>query len=522
MIRLLTLSKADAVGSGSVPAANGYDYDYYVGPGGNDGSSGTSYANRWKTWGKVWDERATLTGKTIMATNGTHSVAAQTGVPHFTGTNCGQIPAGISKAVPTQVVAETRGSVIFDGAGAGVSESTGRALFIGRSTRVDDYITVDGIKCLGGAHVYRTSYIYLKNCGFRKTTSGQGNVLGIGTNDGGYAYHNDHVLVEDCWVWGKERLQLLVFHSDSVILRRVVVRRDGCDALSPGNPVVGTTFYYATNCRQQNVICVDGILGEQSDDPYADFAQAFHGESEPHGSNKWQGVISAKSPDDGMYLECDQAAYGSYMAQVEHSAIILPTSVGMNHGGGQATNQVFHNFNNTVVVNNAAKDAFRGHPGAVHSSSIVRNNIGVGRPNGRYGWNHQVAPSYMDIYGSWAESAYNQSSCSSNCRTTNPEADGTPASLKYPFRIEAGSALSGAGYGGADYGARIVKRWGTTGAFYGDSGYDDLTDEELWPYPNEALIRTQRRADSERGFCADGQNLTDYLWNLLGNGGYPD
>jgi hypothetical protein len=100
---------------------------------------------------------------------------------------------------------------------------------------------------------------------------------------------------------------------------------------------------------------------------------------------------------------------------------------------------------------------------------------------------------------------------------------GVPA-LKYIVRIEPGSNLYGTGGNGANRGATVLKRYGVSGSLWGDPGYNTLTDEDLWPFPYEAQIRADMRAyspvggpDGKRGFCADGQTLTNYIWGYLGN-----
>ena len=68
-----------------------------------------------------------------------------------------------------------------------------------------------------------------------------------------------------------------------------------------------------------------------------------------------------------------------------------------------------------------------------------------------------------------------------------------------------------------------------SGTLYGEPGYDQLTDEPLWPFPNEDVIKAKMSAwdglnDARRGFCAEGNGLyggpltlTSYIWEYLGN-----
>ena len=94
--------------------------------------------------------------------------------------------------------------------------------------------------------------------------------------------------------------------------------------------------------------------------------------------------------------------------------------------------------------------------------------------------------------------------------------------MKYLPRIEEGSDLKGSGYGGADRGAVIVKRLGVSGTLRGEPGWDAVTGDDLWPFPNEEEIRTLMRpyalhgVNGRRGFCADQQTLSRYIWEYVG------
>jgi len=85
-------------------------------------------------------------------------------------------------------------------------------------------------------------------------------------------------------------------------------------------------------------------------------------------------------------------------------------------------------------------------------------------------------------------------------------------------------------------GAVIMKRYGVSGTRWGEPGFDQLTDEDLWPWPYEAKIKEVMREvndppagnspatnNTKRGFAADGLGLyggpitlTSYIWEYLG------
>lgn len=85
-------------------------------------------------------------------------------------------------------------------------------------------------------------------------------------------------------------------------------------------------------------------------------------------------------------------------------------------------------------------------------------------------------------------------------------------------------------------GAVILKRWGVSGTRWGEVGYDQLTSEDLWPWPYQDKIKSVFREanpppsgnspatnDTLRGFAASGTGLyggpitlTSYIWEFLG------
>jgi len=110
----------------------------------------------------------------------------------------------------------------------------------------------------------------------------------------------------------------------------------------------------------------------------------------------------------------------------------------------------------------------------------------------------------------------------SNFITTDPE-------LQYPII----TTDIGTGFSGKKRGATILKRYGVSGTLWGEAGYDQLTDDNLWPFPHEDVIYDDFRQanpvpndsnanflpssnDTTRGFCATGQTLTKYIWEYLG------
>lgn len=103
--------------------------------------------------------------------------------------------------------------------------------------------------------------------------------------------------------------------------------------------------------------------------------------------------------------------------------------------------------------------------------------------------------------------------------------------------IEEGSLLATAGDDGGPIGAVVMYKVGVTGTLWGEEGWDETTNESLWPWPYEDNIKEKcasfsRAAgeawsgddppapamDGTRGFCAEGRSLSDYILN---GGGLP-
>jgi hypothetical protein len=108
--------------------------------------------------------------------------------------------------------------------------------------------------------------------------------------------------------------------------------------------------------------------------------------------------------------------------------------------------------------------------------------------------------------------------------------------LRYLPRVEPSSGLAKRAENGMDIGANVMKRYGVSGARWGEKGFDQLTEEPLWPWPYENEIKAvfaepnpphpgavPSTNDTARGFAAKldayGQpmTLTRYVWQYLGN-----
>ena len=552
----ITVTARDAAGNTGadsivVTYGSAANATYYLSPNGSDtANDGVSISTPWKTFAHAFSSTNMKAGDELILLDGLYSAAAGigTGVISALGTGSGQPPSGTGINNVTRVRALNPGSVTIAG-----------GLFIGggeRGTphRKDSYITIQGITFDGnsnggeggGGSLYNTSYVTIKDCGFHGG-------LGVGTND--HHQFNDNNLIEDVWIWASGvRVIAINYRSHKNVWRRVLVRGDGCGLSAcsgSGNPNVGITVYESNNISLQNVMVVDRIL-TATDSGYADFAVAQHDSNASgacvgcytFGQNEWLGTMSINSPDFGYYMEPDHY----------NAALVMPPgtpTITLRHAVAWNSNDWGFNLRRNIVnglFENLVSSA-RGGDGPATAialqanftypttsvSNTLRNALAVGtRSGGVYAntgtgiaanaYGSYTTVSNAAVFGVATAYAVNGGVCTACATNVDPLA-GSPASLRYLTRIETGSALKGAGAGGADIGATILNRYGAEGSRYGESNYNTLTATALWPWPNETRIKREMCANTARGFCAtgarlDGVNpitLTTYIWEQLGN-----
>ncbi len=479
--------------------------EHYISPTGNNANTGTSAGSPWKTFAKAFGTMAP--GDTLILLDGTYGTAAGTGYISYLGTNSAQPKSGLNLQGMTVVRAQNPGQVRIIG-----------GLFIGRSTRKDSFIKIQGITFVGTSDLYNAHHVTLKDSGINGAFS-------VGTND--HDMYSDNNLIEDVWIWASgERIVAINYRSHSNVWRRVLVRGDGCGTAAcqgSGNPNVGITVYDSSDISMQNVIVLDRIL-LAGDEPYGDFASAQHTADPQYyfGRNEWLGTMSIKAPDAGYYIEPDLGQIVSPTVRMQNVVAWDAASDGFNLARDGIGNVLEYVTANTNATADTTASALRIAPD-MPVGGVLRSVLATG--TGRFGINSKHAPTFANVFGTWSQSAYNQTTCSGTCFTTNPRADTPGPSLRYITRIEAASKLKGSGFNGGDIGANVVSRYGSDGSRFGDAGYNTLTSTPLWPWPNEARIKAELCATTTRGFCSTGKRLdgvnnvtlTSYVWEYLGN-----
>ena len=429
-----------------------------------------------------------------------------------------QPPPNGSAGAYTVIKAENDGRAVFDG-------EASREMFslVGSSSSNHrKYVQFEGIVwCNSSGTLVRlvyTDHIEFLRCSvYDAGGSGQG-------SDGFSVSYSDYVLFEDCWSYGAGRKHFYVAKSaEKIVLRRCVVRHDRHFDYADQEAFM---LYDCKEAELQNCISIDGDQG------------SYYTGGDPAAKS-----FSVRDTAEGFSLE-DTYARGCI-------------SVGNNDMMGVTGS----NYNPTTFIDFVHWDSKWGNrlrgSGSVFNHCTLGNVTGTGTlsPLAYLEMHDPITDSllYNAYQGIWNATGndynalYNvdnefigcspgtHSSCNANSNAIDPM-DGTPgngiASLKYLCRIEDGSDLDGAASDGGDIGATIIKRIGKSGTLWGEPGYNllqdgtnDQADENLWPFPNEDIIREHMKAYSydggalsgDRGFCADGQTLTKYIWEYLGN-----
>jgi hypothetical protein len=395
------------------------------------------------------------------------------------------------------------------------SENDGKVIFDGQNTRYMFYIVNSGARYWqfegiiwarnteSDVVVRDASYIKFLRCGAYDAPNG--NYVNFMASNASY------ILYEGCYAYGTGRYKFLAYHSNYIIFRNCVGRPDAINAV--GEPAAVFSIYSSTYIKVQNCIAID-----------ADQTSYWTNVGDRQGS---------------FFVPCTDA-----VAQY----VDFDNSIGLNVklGGLQTmsnTDSANVNFRNMVIWDNtddsAVLNMIRGTYNLMQNVTMGYSDVsttavfywdgsnGTAKNNIFY---HLLSSS--TFWGGAAPSTQDYNAYYENSNTTGRTGahDLTAAdpitSIPYLVKVEASSAMDGAGESGADIGANILYLIGTSGTLYGGTGYATETAIKMWPFPNEALIREKMAAytwddgsggDPEitgaRGFATT--SLTGYILNYL-------
>ncbi len=483
---------------------------YYISPSGSDTTGNGNYTSPWAGFSRAYSSM--IGGDTLIVKNGTYT--GQQIITRWTST---KPPSGNASAWTT-IRAEYDGGAILDGQGNLTPISMG-----GSPVSPVRYIQVRGLVFRhqgGGADLYDASFLKFFRCGFEDAADGNSAVIGMGR------YTHD-ILFEECYSWGSGRYKFLVYHGDRIIFRRCVARFDRANPNHDGRtePVATFAVYASTNVEVQNCISIDGDHYEFWIKPIGDHGGAYYIPSTdgPATNITIEGSISLKDLKfQGVAKNLDNVTVRNCVAWDLNEGVWARDAVSYEHC-------TFGNFSGPAI--GVPNIGLHFYPGDDPVNSIRVTDSIVYRVNGTAITNFNFED-YNVLYGN----IWNYSNTPQGAHTifsSNPN-------LRYIPRIESDNAvLHGTASDGGDKGANILKKIGVSGTLWGEPGYNQVTNDNLWPWPYESTIKrdfksytyTGPRDDNttgtlsgNRGFASDGNGLyggpitlTSYIWEYLGN-----
>lgn len=497
---------------------------YYVAPTGSDSSSADgSSAKPWATFAKAYTKM--LGGDTLIAKNGTYPIPAPILLDRYT------MPPSGSSTTYTIVKAETDGGVILDG-----NDKTDPMRIDGSPIHPMQYVQIQGFVMrhqATGALIYSNDgsihHVKFVNDGFENAADGNNVVFGLTSGSGNLGAIHD-ILVEGCFAWGSGRYKFSSYYANKIIFRRCVARFDRADprdSSTQTEPIAVFADYSSTNVQYQNCISIDGDHPEfwlKNEGEWGAFFAPTTSGSSPNFS-----VIGSIGLNMGMgMIGTDWGA--------DNAQVIDSVGWNLNEGAWLRDGPTFDHctFGNlhgpAVQTQHTGLDYYPGGNGnpvaPTITNSIIQNVTGTALTS-------FSSEDYNVLYGNTTK--YSGTPAGAHTSSQNP-------GLLYITRIESNNGLlHTTAKDGGDRGANILYQYGVSGTLWGDPGYNTLTTTPLWPFPNEAIIQQFMKSYSytgtttsgqtatlsgNRGFCADPNGLTDYIWTYLGNpnpyGGPPD
>ena len=381
------------------------------------------------------------------------------------------------------------------------------------------YIELDGFKIENNLDkgVSNSNHIKVTRTGFKGgQLTGNNYTFVIGGSNGEVTNYN---LFEDCWFYGAGgRQNILMYHADYNIFRRCVIRHDhGWSNIGKTDPEGLCTTYNSSNNEIQNCILLDSAsnaanVGSEWAGAWSVVHNADVGSANTN--NNFTGCIALNVEDNGFPLDGADTITNITMKDM----LVMYTSGSINAGGAafsvSGPSLKANTVSNATVYNFGAGYGMFSEPAG--STLDIDHSIVAQSGYGSYGvgGGGVITDTYMNCFNNALGACG-----ATGLVATDPELNG----MLYPVRAEQGTALRTAGNAGARIGARITKRIGVSGTLHGEAGYNTVTSQDLWPFPNEDIIKSDFAAVSARGFATgnslDGtpQTLTKYIWESLGN-----
>lgn len=478
----------------------------YVSPTGTK-TSGASTADDWSS-GNCY---GTISAA-IQRMSGGDEVVVNDGVYSGIGNAIGRyssftVPSGTASRY-TVVRARNPFKATIDSGVSSAWDYNGRMIYLPSTS---SYVQVDGFRGInrdGSNNAFVSvsgNHIKITRCQFR--TEGVDHNENCVVEVGGSA---SYVLFEDCAITGGYRYGFIIrgvgSNPNHVIFRRCVARGDWVRSNEPNSifAVYGHNSSAASgphDIMYQNCIAINQNASKPDADwkPYGPW-YIFKGNN----NITLNGCITLNNNQtgstSGAWIRND---YGGKNIDVINSIFWGFTGgIGITFGGS------------TVNVKGCTFGGNDGYSLINHASTTTfKNNLVIKSPKGTL---------YGTAFNSTGYNSFDAGSFGSNLVTYKND-------LLYLTRVESTSNRFNGGEGGGRVGAHIVKKMGNSGSLWGDTGWNTETGDALWPWPYESQIKewfstpntppagaSPATNNTKRGFCADGQSLTRYIWEYLG------
>jgi hypothetical protein len=461
-------------------------------PANNGTQNGTTKATGYKTLHSAM--AAMSYGDTVIIANGNWASYSNMNID---GSN--SPPSGTAGAY-SKIIAETEWEVTIHHINVGISRSYVEIRGIVFDARVNPISNI----------VYDWHHTKFIRCGFLmgKITGNNHNV-GFGSADSSRS-SNHHNLMEECIAWGGGRYVFYNKYGQYNIFRRCVARHDnqeGGDNPNDDGQIANFRAYACDFTAYQNCISIDSNRVSNYNNGTLQWEAGGYWVGDSYGAegNVIDGSFSIKDVHMGYYLGSSGYATATVRNSVALSISKLGYSTLNGFVVGNDTNVDISNFLGISNIGTSAQGLMMKNYGSLAASRSIVRDVTAGGIDPDSGSNNY----YFNAPGSSGTNA-------------DPFLNG----LRYPVRIESGSTL--ASVNGGIVGPTILKKIGVSGTLYGETGWDTVTNDNLWPFPNEAKIKelmstTVDGVSGAYGFTTgtsiDGsaQTLTKYIWEQFGN-----
>lgn len=303
-------------------------------------------------------------------------------------------------------------------------------------------------------------------------------------------------LFEDCIFTGAGgRYKMQSYNSNMLIFRRCIAHHNnGWDDGGTENPASGFTIYETSTTFLQNCMVINST--NVPDTYQAAFYVVDNG---PHETSNIHFMGNMVVGSEGIAYRGDANLVCSSWTAVNNVAVDARDG-GMSWGSGsQDTDAMVRQF--TFLMASMTVTSFgKGFGDFGLGTKNIKNGIVANYTNGNF---DGVSATYYDVFNSGVAPG------DTGEQTYNPRLNG----LVYLTRVEAGSNLANDGNGGP-LGATIEKRWGTSGTLYGETGYNTITSDNLWPWPNEKAIKGELCKEYSYELCGSQNfsvSITSYV-----------